>query len=319
MKKYLIAEYKNKWEKDIFRTYAEYINILIEKYDYILIDTSNKINESITKYLDILDTENILIIENHNEVLPCDIFHDIFSFEMRLYLITDDFHKAKERKRQINYYEKFNKIFCTYKIPFLDTYNIDINKFYHLRHSVKDLEIDLKKNKQHKIVMSGIVGKVYPMRILFRDLVKNKKYKNLLMINHPSPKYLPVNINSSTPVADQYIYTLNEYLVGFTCSSEWGYLLKKYFEIPMAGCLLFCDNPKDSLEEIGFKDGINCMIYNKENIEEKIKWLLDEKNKDEIEKIRIEGHKLIKDNHTHKKRIIEIITEINKHQVESKI
>lgn len=312
MKQYIIAEYKNKWQNDIFRTYAEYIDILISNHQYILIDTSGIVNTSITQHIDIKDTDHIIIIENHNEVLPCDIFQDIHSFGLRCYLITDDFHKAKERKRLINYYENYIKIFCTYKIPFLNTYNIDKNKFYHLRHSVKDLEIDLNKNKNYKIVLSGIVGKVYPMRILFRDFVKNKTYKNLLMINHPSPKYLSVNLNSSSSVGDKYIYTLNEYLVGFTCCSEWGYLLKKYFEIPLAGCLLFCDLPLDSLEEIGLKDGINCIIYNKENINDKIKWILDEKNKEIIDKIRENGHKLIKENHTHEKRLHELLTEIKK-------
>ena len=43
---------------------------------------------------------------------------------------------------------------------------------------------------------------------------------------------------------------------------------------------------KDGLKEIGFIDGENYISCNKENLIEKIEWICNGKNRDEVDRIR---------------------------------
>ena len=304
--KYLLAEYENKWKNDIFRNYYYIIQELI-KHDFKLLDMSNI---SKANYKDILiDPTMIIIIENHNDTLPNDWITDLFDHNAPLYLITDDFHKNFGRKILINYYHYFKKIFCPYYIPFLLKYPGLEDKLIWFPHAVpKEFKKEVKLDALNKILMTGIVGKVYPMRIIYRDLAKTKEYKYKLdILNHISPKYAPINTETDL-VGDKFIDKISRYKSSFTCGSEWGYLVTKYFEIPLAGSLLFCDMPKDNLELLGFKDNINCIFYNKDNLIEKINWIVDPKNNQVINQIRKNGQELILNNHTWDLRISQLLS-----------
>ena len=65
--KLLLATYKNKWEKDILRSFYYLIHILKDKYNYHLIDLSDfQINSNFNDVLKKNDIiENILVIENY--------------------------------------------------------------------------------------------------------------------------------------------------------------------------------------------------------------------------------------------------------------
>ena len=82
------------------------------------------------------------------------------------------------------------------------------------------------------------------------------------------------------------------------------YIVNKFFEIPAAGCLLLAydEYVQDALKEIGFIDMVNYISCDKQNIEEKIKYICNKDNLEEINKIRLNGFNLITNNHTIKNR-----------------
>ena len=74
----------------------------------------------------------------------------------------------------------------------------------------------------------------------------------------------------------------------------------KYFETVAAGALLIGQYCQD-LELLGFQDGYNCIIFNKENFKKKVKkYLINKKSYLEIRK---QGIRLIKERHTIEKRV----------------
>jgi hypothetical protein len=107
---------------------------------------------------------------------------------------------------------------------------------------------------------------------------------------------------SANVTGENYIKYLSEYLCCFTCCSTRNtpYIINKFFEIPASGSLLLAYDEwvKDGLKEIGFIDGENYISCNKENIIEKIEWICNEQNRDEVDRIRKNGNELVKNNHT---------------------
>lgn len=62
--------------------------------------------------------------------------------------------------------------------------------------------------------------------------------------------------------------------------------------------LLLCeDSISNELSSLGFNDNINYISCNKQNLESKINWILDKKNRNQVDEIRIKGMKLIRDFH----------------------
>ncbi len=89
---------------------------------------------------------------------------------------------------------------------------------------------------------------------------------------------------------------MNEYICCFTDASKFSYVLLKVYEICSVGSLLLIDDTvKLQLNEIGFEDNINCIMCNKENIQEKIIWIVN--NKVAVDTIRKNGMILVRENH----------------------
>ena len=118
-------------------------------------------------------------------------------------------------------------------------------------------------------------------------------------ILHPSIDRLPRGANIT---GQNYINYLSEYLCCFTCclTKDTPYIINKFFEIPASGSLLLAYDEwvKDGLKEIGFIDGENYISCNKDNILEKIEWICNDKNRNEVDRIRKNGNDLVKNNHT---------------------
>ena len=83
------------------------------------------------------------------------------------------------------------------------------------------------------------------------------------------------------------------------------YFIGKFFEIPGSGLLLLADTTyvEDFIKIYGFIDGENFISINKNNAESVINFLYNPENRDNINRIRINGYNLVKNHHTMKSRI----------------
>ena len=167
-----------------------------------------------------------------------------------------------------------------------------INSFYK--------NVDFNRTPTEKIFVSGSVSDVYPLR---KYILKFKEYIKIL--EHPSYnnyKYGCINEN--------YYKKLSEYLCCFTDALSYKYILLKVFEICSVGCLLLCqDSIKQQLRRLGFFDNINYISCNKENLESKIKWILDKNNRETVDQIRLRGMNLVRNHHhtNYRSKVFDII------------
>lgn len=318
--KILLTLYRKKWQNDIMRTFYFLIKVLIEKYGFHMIDLSNI--ESASSFNDYLIKKKIeyptsvLVIEDHNEILINDYFIDFFNGKYKKGVFTDDFHKGLDRKKELKYYNKFDHIFTTYYRPFLNQFSsVNKKKVLWTPHGYcDDFIIDFNENPENLILVSGAMASIYELRELMKEYYKNNKNK-LVLLKHPKYRHFNYNNLGDYIVGKEYSKKLNNYIACFTDCATSAYIVSKYFEIPASGSLLLCQDPKeygannDNLAELGFIDGETCIICNKNNYIEKINYILDEKNRNIINKIRLNGMNMVLKKHNISNRA-EIISNI---------
>jgi len=297
--KVIICRKSNEGEPDYFykgwRTpYKE-----LEKMGWISINQSDidcKLSDFFIKLFGVLPS--IVLFWDANTVIQNNI-QDIIYTKWTKCIYVDDLHKTSPKIKKIKklIFENFEYIFSTYGYIF-SKFNptIDKNKIIWLPHFINNnFKVDFNINPTNKILLSGCVAKnIYP----FRDHVCkiSKKYP-IDVLEHLSYRY-----PNHQYFGRKYIEYLSMYVAAITCcsNSETPYIVGKFFEIPASGALLLAydDFVKEPMKELGFVDGENYISVNYDNITEKILYVTDSKNKDAVNKIRKNGHKLVWNNHT---------------------
>lgn len=111
----------------------------------------------------------------------------------------------------------------------------------------------------------------------------------------PHPKYV---------AGKSYAHALRSGRVTIFGSSIFRYPTKKWFQSLGSGTCVLADAPLNS-DRLGLKDGENYIEINKENWEEKLKWILG--NEDERLRIAKNGLSLAREKHTHEVRVKELL------------
>lgn len=281
------------------------IELLEKEYGYKTVDISilklkGVNNVLIQKFKKLPD--NILIIKGSSEIFKFKV-----STKIKLSFFIDDVHPGgKVRRNREKSLQKVTNVFSTYAYAF-NKYYIEGNyNLYWLPHSIRFTNIKLNKNPIHKILITGrLYEKVYPNR---------QKIYNM-SLNNTNIYYLKPNVGyrvMEDKVTDNLIFGskfmnfINRFFCGFTCDliPERPYIVAKHFEIMGSGALLLACNPntKSKFEELGFIDGQHYISCNPENLEEKINYILNKDNYNELNKIRKNGYEFTLKNHNYKIR-----------------
>ena len=81
------------------------------------------------------------------------------------------------------------------------------------------------------------------------------------------------------------------------------YVVAKHFEIPATGSLLVADGAvAGPLRQLGFVEGVHYVPVSEGNLEERIRYVLDEDNAPECDAIRKNGQELVWQRHQTKDR-----------------
>ncbi len=96
---------------------------------------------------------------------------------------------------------------------------------------------------------------------------------------------------SDTPNAQKYQEFVGSYMAALALCDT--YVVPKYIEIPLCGCIAIMQEV-DELKELGFIDGINCVMVNRDNFHEKIERVMENPN----QIIADNGFKLVSENYT---------------------
>ena len=91
---------------------------------------------------------------------------------------------------------------------------------------------------------------------------------------------------------------LNHYRAAFTDSSRFNYLVAKFFEIPATGALLVADRKASpSLRQLGLIEGEHYIAASFDDLEEQVRFTLDESNHDSLDSVRARGQALVWERH----------------------
>lgn len=112
---------------------------------------------------------------------------------------------------------------------------------------------------------------------------------------------------------------LNKYVAGFASSAyvperqsreckNCHLLVQKYFEILASGALLICpDTERKQLNELGVRNKVNCIMIDMKDAQKNVNYILNAKNRKEIDIIREKGQKHAKEYLNSKTRYAELM------------
>ena len=221
-------------------------------------------------------------------------------------IFEGDLHKIKERnniksdeihKKYIsmtNLYVLANYWYCYSKF-YPDVSQKSILPYPHAIHN--DYHIAFNNSPKNNILLSGSCTGSYPAR---------RKVKNMAQSN----QRIHILTHKDKIYQKKYIEYMNQYLCCFTCcSNEYTpYLIGKFFEIPASGSLLLAYDKYiiEQLKNLGFIEGENYISCELWNIEAKIDFILNPRNRKEIDRIRKNGYELVWKKHTLNNRMKDI-------------
>jgi len=148
---------------------------------------------------------------------------------------------------------------------------------------------------ENAIFLSGAVNQSYPLRLRVRALHDRGKYP---IVVHEHPGYGEFDFGTNASVGRGYARRMNSYRAAFTDASANNYVVAKYFEIPATGCLLLADRAVSGpLRSLGFIEGVHYIGVSDEDLEEQIRYALDENNHSELDQVRRNGQILVWQRH----------------------
>jgi hypothetical protein len=228
----------------------------------------------------------------------------------RKIVFADDLHWWNESMRR----EKLVSFALCDRV--LSTYDYVWDKFYPELRNIKevvwvphsasrDFMLSYNHCPENSILLSGAMTYHYPLRRLMKTLHDRRVYA---IAYHPHPGYhCEYDYENDSDVGRGYAEKFNKHRVGFTDSLIYGYVVAKYFEIPATGALLLAERTvAGPLSELGFMEDQHYVSVTKDDLEEKIRYVLDEKNHDELDRIRRSGQELVWERHKTSDRAAQI-------------
>jgi hypothetical protein len=259
----------------------------LETYDIILLWSIQQIdNERCLKTSCLL---TLLNLQTKYKYIILDYIEDVHNLQS-FYGIHYDIYLKNFSNKTKNYILVRNQNSINENFP-------DCN-YYTIPFSVEETHIPSFNQKPlTQLLLTGCTNKnYYPLRSKITLL--NDTYPICIL---PHPGYRIINHNCTGKL---YFDEINKYIASVSTCSILNYIVAKYFEIPASGALLFAyvEPVIDDLTKYGFKDMVNMIVFNNDNLIQKIEYILDPINKDEIDKIRLNGYNLILKKHTHNTR-----------------
>jgi hypothetical protein len=226
---------------------------------------------------------------------------DIYRLDCRKSILTDDMHWWNEQMRQTksvsfalcdtilstngNIWGHFYPEFCGTK------------KVVWVPHSASpDFLLPYNRCPENSILLSGAISGHYLLRQQMKALHAQGSHS---IAYHPHPGYYTgYDYENNQNVGIGYAKTINRHRAAFADSLIFRYVVAKYFEIPATGALLFADDAVSGpLRALGFIENRHYLPVSKESLEERVQYVLDERNHEELDEIRRSGQKLVWETH----------------------
>jgi hypothetical protein len=217
-------------------------------------------------------------------------------------LLADDPHWGPDdepRWGQCLTYMIVDLVFATYGYALHDFYPEarNFSRCIWLPHSASpDFFLPFNPQAENTLLLSGATSRVYPLRELVKALCDSGNYR---IFHHPHPGYGTDYDNDGDPrVGQGYGRLINRFRAAFTDCSIYRYAVAKHFEIPATGALLLADRAiAGPLLDLGFVDGEHYITASDDDLEDRVRYILDEANHDEIDAVRRRAQALVWERH----------------------
>jgi hypothetical protein len=225
---------------------------------------------------------------------------EIESLDCRKYILCDDLHGGEEHTRQhkLDAFSICDSVLSTYGYVFDQYYpELKTKRVIWVPHSASpDFFVPHNEHPENAILLSGAVNDHYPMRLRVKALAEAASYP--IVIHHHPGHRCDFDYRTNTSVGREYARRINRYRAAFTDSSRYKYAVAKYFEIPATGSLLLADRAiGEPLKAKGFLEGVHYLGVSSEDLEAKIRYVLDCRNHDELDQLRRNGRDLVWQQH----------------------
>jgi hypothetical protein len=221
----------------------------------------------------------------------------------RLVVFADDLHllwgREQDRAAKMRAFSECDQVLTSYAYVFDDFYPElrGQKRAVWIPHSASpDFNLPLNDEPENAILLSGCVGPLYPMRLRVKELPQTGRYA---IVRHQHPGYAEnYDYENDARVGPGYARTIHRFKAGFTDALTLRYIVAKHFEIPATGALLVADGVvSEPLRALGFIENVHYVPVSAENLEEKIQYVLAERNSAEIDAVRRRGQQLVLSKH----------------------
>jgi tetratricopeptide (TPR) repeat protein len=152
---------------------------------------------------------------------------------------------------------------------------------------------DYRQTKMIPVMFSGCVNPLYPWRKKIHPIIASC-YPTFIFPHKGYESYSPVMIHG-----EEYARIINSSWFVPACGTVAREMVRKHLEIPGSrSCLITERSPV--LEAAGFKDMVNCVFADENNVLDKMDFLFANKNK--LNEVIGNGHDLVHSNHTMEQR-----------------
>ena len=332
----------NKGIKDFLKNSDSFDIVIIGAW----IPISSKQNKTASKFLE-KGKLNKKIIKSFIEDIQTNIHNLPIKIKALLGLGLDYYAMRNE---QVDFIKKNNLYVICPGLEFIKSlneipeYSSEEKHFRRKKNNFSDCWLDYVKNNKNKIINAlhfvssndyfykSLIDRKYDINIPGIDYYRRKQAKQFIKnLNFKMPNnfyfYIfrvlnklgfPVFKNNFMINIFNNIFSLNlsESSIAYTAPGCFGMPIRKYFEIPASGALFICE-PCNGFRSLGFKDGINCIFANPDELINKID---DALKISDIDKIAKAGQELMFNNHSiteRGKQIKECFLSINENSYKS--
>ncbi len=227
--------------------------------------------------------------------------YDVLHLDCHKCIFADDLHWGYrgEGLRKFLCYTMCDTILSSYAYAFDNFYPrlTKVKRIVWVPHSASpDFLLRFNDHPENAIFLSGCLDHHYPLRTRMKRLHERRAYS---IAYHPHPGYrCDYDYELNAHVGQGYAAKIRDHRAGFTDSSKYGYVLAKYFEIPATGALLLADDAvAGRLNELGLIAGRHYLPVSNGDLEESVRYVLDEKNHEALDVVRRRGQELIRERH----------------------
>ena len=291
-------------ERYVSREFHYVMTDLITNHDWRQVDTGKLWSGRRTMKEELLDAfgelpEVILFWEGYDFLAARA--GNVRQLDCKKYIFADDLHWWNEQMklRRFVSFALCNMILSAYGYVWDNFYPqlSDFRKVAWVPHSASpDFMLPFNHQPENSILLSGAVSEHYPLRQRMKLLHANHEY-SIAYIPHPG-YHCQYDYDNDENVGRGYAEKINRHRAGFTDSGKFKYVVAKYFEIPATGALLLADRAVSGpLKRLGLIENQHYLSVSDGNLEERIRYVLDERNHQELDEIRRRGRELIRERH----------------------